>query len=178
MWNKNSNEEEAPARPEAAAPRPRAEAPRERSGTAARIGPQSRFQGEVGGSEDLVVEGQLEGKVHLEQCVVTVAASGELKGDVFAERVVIEGKVYGNLHANNEIVVTESGVVEGNLHTPRVTLRDGCRFQGSVDMGKGQDKKEAKPGVSRQERGASEAEKDSSSTPGKVENRAPVAANA
>lgn len=178
MWNKNSNEEDAPVRSEAAPPRQRTEAPRERSGSAARIGPQSRFQGEVGGSEDLIVEGHLEGKVHLEQSVVTVAASGELNGDVFAERVVVEGTVRGNLHASNEIVVTESGVVEGNLHTPRVTLRDGCRFQGSVDMGKNQKKAAEKPSESKQQSSSSSPEKASEAKGGKVEDRQPVAANA
>ena len=104
------------------------------SSTPARIGSGICFNGEVSGAEDLVIEGTFEGTVKLEDHSVTVGSAGEVKANVFAKSILVEGTVQGDLHGYSEIIVRPSGKVEGNLFTPRVTLQDGCSFQGSIDM--------------------------------------------
>jgi hypothetical protein len=49
--------------------------------------------------------------------------------------ITIEGRVEGNLDAQEQIILRGSAIVEGNITAPRVVLEDGARFRGGVDMG-------------------------------------------
>src|SRR5688572_2675226 len=115
----------------AAAPPPAAsQQPKER----ASIGSSISILGDLSGDEDLVVYGRVDGKVDLAQHAVTIGKSGRVKADVFGKTISVEGEVHGNLYAGEQIVLRKSGSVHGNLTAPRVTLEDGCKFKGSIDM--------------------------------------------
>jgi len=116
----------APAAPVAAAPA----VPRER----AIIGQSITIVGDVSGEEDLTVLGRVEGRIDLSQNSVTIGRTGRIKADLFAKNVSVEGEVQGNVYAGEQIVLRKSGGVHGNLTSPRVTLEDGCKFKGSIDM--------------------------------------------
>jgi cytoskeletal protein CcmA (bactofilin family) len=128
-------EPQSPPRPmTSAAPAPPApEAPR-RSGDRATIGPSIFIKGDLAGEEDLVIEGRVEGKVDLKQHNVTIGKNGRVKADVFGRVVTVEGEVDGNVFAQEQAVLRQSGAVRGNITSPRVTLEDGSRFKGSIDM--------------------------------------------
>ena len=119
--------------PPAAAPA-RNPATEARRGAGATIGPSIRIQGDLAGDEDLLVEGQVEGKINLRQNGVTIGKSGRVRADVYGRTISVEGEVEGNLFADEQIVVRHSGRVQGNLTAPWVSLEDGAKFKGTIDM--------------------------------------------
>jgi cytoskeletal protein CcmA (bactofilin family) len=115
------------------------------------IGKSVVIKGELSGSEDLTIEGQVEGKIELRQNLLTIGPNARIKAQVFAKTVVVEGQVHGNISAGERIDIRDKGVVEGNLAAPRVAIADGAHFRGSIDMqgGKvGDSAGEAKPAAS------------------------------
>jgi cytoskeletal protein CcmA (bactofilin family) len=124
-----------PPRPAAPSPAPQAvTAEPPRRGDRATIGPSIFIKGDLAGEEDLVIEGRVEGKVDLKQHNVTIGKNGRVKADVFGRVVTVEGEVDGNVFAQEQAVLRQSGAVRGNITAPRVTLEDGSRFKGSIDM--------------------------------------------
>jgi cytoskeletal protein CcmA (bactofilin family) len=125
---------------------------RERT-TAVNIGKSVVIKGELSGSEDLTIEGQVEGKIELRQNVLTIGANGKIKAQVFAKAVVILGEVTGNVTATEKVDIRDNGSVDGDIAAPRVAIAEGAHFRGSIDMqrsGKGdakaaEAKSEAKP---------------------------------
>ena len=140
-----------PAEP-AAAPRPTAPAPAASEGPRrterATIGPSIFIKGDLSGEEDLVIEGRVEGKVDLKQNNVTVGKNGRVRADIFGRVVTVEGEVDGNVFAQEQAIVRQSGAVRGNITSPRVVLEDGSRFKGSIDM---EPKDTGRQGYGRQE---------------------------
>ncbi|HTQ81189.1 MAG TPA: polymer-forming cytoskeletal protein [Thermoanaerobaculia bacterium] len=121
-----------PARP-AVASTPATTDPPRRSERAT-IGPSIFIKGDLAGEEDLVIEGRVEGKVDLKQHNLTIGKNGRVKADVFGRVITVEGEVDGNVYAQEQAVLRQSGAVRGNITSPRVTLEDGSRFKGSIDM--------------------------------------------
>jgi cytoskeletal protein CcmA (bactofilin family) len=140
VWKKNEPEY-APPPPVASTPMPSAapppaarpaEPPRAR--VAATIGPSIAIKGDVTGEEDLVIEGRIEGKILLKSNSVTIGRNGRVKANVYANSIVVEGEVEGDLIGKDEVIVRQSGKVKGNVAAPKVVLDSGARFQGSIDM--------------------------------------------
>lgn len=100
----------------------------------ATIGSTIRIKGDVTGEENLTIDGTVEGTVTVKEHSLQIGKNGRLNADVYAKIVRIEGHVEGNLHAEEQVVIRASGVVRGNIVSPRLTMEDGCSFKGSVDM--------------------------------------------
>jgi cytoskeletal protein CcmA (bactofilin family) len=100
----------------------------------ATIGPSITIKGELIGDEDLLIQGTVEGRVDLRKHNITVGKSGRIKADLFGQCIHIEGAVEGNLFGDEQVVVRQSGVVLGNITAPRVSLEDGSKFKGNIDM--------------------------------------------
>jgi cytoskeletal protein CcmA (bactofilin family) len=98
------------------------------------IGPTLVFRGMLAAEEDLLVQGRLEGSIKHSGSNLTIGANGEVKADIFARKVIIQGGVYGVVRASDAIIVEASARVHGNLFAPRISLKEGCRFKGSIDM--------------------------------------------
>ena len=107
-----------PAQPQPPAPRP--EVGRQQERDVVNIGKSVIIKGELSGSEDLTIEGQVEGKIELRQNLLTIGPNAKIKAQVFAKTVVVEGHVHGNISAGERIDIRDKGVVEGNLAAPRV----------------------------------------------------------
>lgn len=138
MWKKDETADEMPD------PRSEMNPRRERpitatpsKGQSATIGRSITIRGEVTGDEDLMIQGRVEGSVNLKQHAVTVGPDGEVKADVAARVVTVEGKVEGNVSADEQVVLRTSASVKGDISAPRLVLEDGARFRGGVDMGEG-----------------------------------------
>lgn len=101
------------------------------------IGKSVIIKGELSGSEDLTIEGQVEGKIELRQNVLTIGPNAKIKAQVAAKTIVVEGSVQGNVMATERIEIRDKGSVEGDLASPRVAIADGAHFRGSIDMQKG-----------------------------------------
>lgn len=107
----------------------------------ATIGSTIHIKGDVSGDENLTIDGTVEGTIAVRQHSLQVGKNGRLQADVHAKVIRIEGHVDGNLHAEEQVVIRASGVVRGNIVSPRLTMEDGCSFKGSVDMeGRGERK--------------------------------------
>ena len=110
------------------------------------IGKSVVIKGELNGSEDLTIEGQVEGKIELRQNVLTIGANGRIKAQVFAKAVIILGEVTGNVTATEKVDIRDNGAVDGDISAPRVAIAEGAHFRGSIDMQKGNAPKgDAKP---------------------------------
>ena len=101
---------------------------------AASIGKSIVIRGEVSGSEDLTIEGQIDGKIELRDHILSVGSSGRVQAHIVAKAIVVHGQVTGNLTAAEKIEIREHGVVEGDIVAPRVAIADGAKFRGSIDM--------------------------------------------
>ncbi len=112
-------------------------APAQASGRAAVIGPRIKINGDVSGEENLVIEGQVEGSVNLKQYRVDVGPSGTVKANISAKIVKVDGTVQGDIEATEMATISRSGNVRGNIKAPRMTLEDGAKFKGSIDMDPG-----------------------------------------
>ncbi len=143
MWKKDDEATQAPeAHAEAALRRDRPAAPATApAGQRATIGRSITIHGEVSGDEDLMIQGRVEGSVDLKQHSVTVGPDGEVKASIVARVVTVEGRVEGNLSADEQVVLRSSASVHGDISAPRLVLEDGARFRGGVDMGEGQGKR-------------------------------------
>ena len=140
-----------------AAPPPAAEAPRAQPMTAAEphrglertvnIGKSVIIKGELNGSEDLTIDGQVEGKIELRQNVLTIGPNGKIRAQVFAKAVVILGEVTGNVTATEKVDIRDNGSVDGDITAPRVAIAEGAHFRGSIDM----QRTGAKPGEGKAE---------------------------
>jgi cytoskeletal protein CcmA (bactofilin family) len=105
------------------------------------IGKSVVIKGELNGSEDLTIEGHVEGKIELRDHVLTIGPNGKIKAQLNAKAVVIFGEVIGNVTASEKVDIRENGSVEGDITSPRVAIAEGAHFRGSVDM----QNKDAKP---------------------------------
>jgi len=101
------------------------------------IGKSVIIKGELSGSEDLTIEGQVEGKIELKQNVLTIGPNGKIKAQILAKAVVVQGEVTGNISATERVDIRDAGSVDGDLSAPRVAIADGAHFRGSIDMQKG-----------------------------------------
>ena len=102
------------------------------------IGKSVIIKGELSGSEDLTIEGQVEGKIELRQNILTIGPNGKIKAQVFAKAIIVQGEVHGNITASERVDNRDNGSVDGDLSAPRVAIADGAHFRGSIDMqGKG-----------------------------------------
>jgi cytoskeletal protein CcmA (bactofilin family) len=98
------------------------------------IGKSVVIKGELNGSEDLTIEGQVEGKIELRQNVLTIGPNGKIKAQVFAKSVIILGEVIGNVTATEKVDIRDNGSVDGDIAAPRVAIAEGAHFRGSIDM--------------------------------------------
>ena len=122
---------DAPSRPAAAG-----DPQRGQEKTAVNIGKSVVIKGELNGSEDLTIEGQVEGKIELRQNVLTIGANARIKAQVFAKSVIILGEVVGNVSASEKVDIRDNGSVDGDIASPRVAIAEGAHFRGSIDMQK------------------------------------------
>jgi cytoskeletal protein CcmA (bactofilin family) len=98
------------------------------------IGKSVVIKGELNGSEDLTIEGHVEGTIQLREHVLTIGPNGKIKAQVFAKSVVVLGEVTGNVTASDKVDIRDNGSVDGDIISPRVAIAEGAHFRGSVDM--------------------------------------------
>jgi len=103
----------------------------------ARLGPSLHVKGEISGSEDLHLDGSIEGLISLEDRKLTVGPSAKLTADVVAREIVVYGSVKGNLRARDRIEIKKDGSVVGDLTTARIMIEDGAYFKGSIEIDRG-----------------------------------------
>ncbi len=98
------------------------------------IGKSVVIKGELNGSEDLTIEGHVEGTIQLRDHVLTIGPNGRIKAQVFAKSVIVLGEVNGNVTASDKVDIRDNGSVDGDIVAPRIAIAEGAHFRGSVDM--------------------------------------------
>jgi cytoskeletal protein CcmA (bactofilin family) len=92
------------------------------------------IKGEIAGGEDLAVEGRVEGRIDLPVNALTIGRRGRVRAHVVARTVVILGEFVGTITAADSVDVRPGASVDGDIVAPRVSIAQGSRFQGSIDM--------------------------------------------
>ncbi len=98
------------------------------------IGRSIRIDGDLQGEEDLRIEGNVTGTVRLHNNTLTIGSEGEIRADVYAKSVAIDGVVEGDLYGSERVSVRKNAKVIGNITSPRVSLEDGAQFKGTIEM--------------------------------------------
>ena len=159
MWKPLRKEEETPMPTHDSTPAPSSshqparpvEPPRGdtmRSVDVATIGKSVVVKGELSGSEDLYVDGQVEGSITLRGQSLTIGPNGRVRANVEARNVILHGQVDGNVTASDRVELRKSASLSGDITTARIAIDDGAYFKGSIDIQKPEPQRtEAKPQV-------------------------------
>lgn len=107
----------------------------------ANIGKSIIFKGDLSGDEDLQIDGQVEGGVQLANHQLTISETGRVQAQLYAKDVIVIGHVTGNITATERVEIQVNGVVEGDIHAPRLIVADGAVLNGTVEMSKEQPKR-------------------------------------
>src|SRR5207248_9972430 len=83
------------------------------------IGKSVVIKGELNGSEDLTIEGHVEGTIQLREHVLTIGPNGKIKAQVFAKSVIVLGEVTGNVTASEKVDIRDNGSVDGDIVSSR-----------------------------------------------------------
>lgn len=101
---------------------------------AAVIGPSIHIDGDVRGEEDLLIEGEVSGTVQLKNNSLTIGPQGKVRADVYAHSIYVDGYLEGDLYGSERVHIRKSAQVKGNITSPRVSLEDGAKFKGAIEM--------------------------------------------
>lgn len=154
MWNKQQTQPQAPAAPPpqaqsspaappAASPAsviafgpPSAPKPATSASTrsSARLGSGLHIKGQLTGTEDLQIDGKVDGPISLNGHQLTVGPTAVLTSEIHAGEVVVFGKVIGNVHARDRVDVKTDGSVIGDISTARISIEDGAHFKGRIEI--------------------------------------------
>jgi cytoskeletal protein CcmA (bactofilin family) len=141
MWSQKKRDT-----PQAAAPEPKnlltnkksIDAMRPLDATAERatgwLGSSLRVKGTITGTEDLLIDGSVEGLIQLDERKLTVGTTAKLTADINARDVVVYGYVKGNVRATGRIEIKKNGSVIGNLTTAQILIEDGADFRGTIEI--------------------------------------------
>ena len=100
----------------------------------AHIGKSVIIKGELSGSEDLYVDGQVEGSIELSGNRLIIGPHGQVRANVNAKGVIVQGKLEGNIRASERAELAKSAMVTGDIATQRVAIEEGAYFKGKVDI--------------------------------------------
>ena len=157
MWNNKRKEEEntpkAVTPPPPVAPEPKKEASpvstapirteTELSRGAASIGKSVTIKGQIFSREDLVVDGEIEGAIELNDHRLTVGPNGRVRAGIKAREIVVLGAIEGNVEALDKIDIRKDAKLVGDIKTARIVIEDGAYFKGSIDIVKVETPKQA-----------------------------------
>jgi cytoskeletal protein CcmA (bactofilin family) len=148
MWGRKEDEVRTPAATKDYSPAATTEpaptreatpaaAPRTGEQRRAIIGPSIQVKGELIGSEDLIVEGKIEGVIRLHDHHLTIGRSAQVQATLEAKTIRVEGVVQGDVQAGERVELSAGSTVLGDISAPRIIIADGAKFKGSVDMDHG-----------------------------------------
>lgn len=98
------------------------------------LGRTTVVRGQLSGNEDLLIEGQFEGTIALEEHCLTVGTEGQVKAEIHARQIIILGAVTGNATAREKIEIRRTGHVVGDLLAAAVAIEEGAYFKGGIDI--------------------------------------------
>jgi cytoskeletal protein CcmA (bactofilin family) len=109
-------------------------APAAATGKSAILGATIRVKGEITGDENLLIEGHVEGSVSLSAHELTIEKTGKVHANITARTIRIDGEVHGDIAGKEKVVVSSTSNIKGTIVTPKMTLEEGARFKGTIDI--------------------------------------------
>jgi cytoskeletal protein CcmA (bactofilin family) len=97
------------------------------------IGPLTKIRGEFSGTENLTVDGEIDGVIRLEGACLTVRAEGYVKATVIAQDVIVLGRVDGEIRASGLVQLRGTAIVQGQVYAARLSIEDGATLRGHAD---------------------------------------------
>lgn len=104
------------------------------AGDFAHIGKSVSIKGELSGSEDIYVDGQVEGSIQLSGNSLTVGPNGRVRANVSAKNVTVGGSLDGNIQATERTELRKTAVVNGDVQTKRIAIEEGAYFKGKLEI--------------------------------------------
>jgi cytoskeletal protein CcmA (bactofilin family) len=98
------------------------------------LGSSLQVKGEITGTEDLLIDGAVEGQIHLDEWKLTVGTAAKVTADIDAGDVVVYGTVKGNVRAKGRVEIKKDGAIIGNLTTAQIMIEDGAGFKGTIEI--------------------------------------------
>ncbi len=99
-----------------------------------------KIKGELTGSEDLFIDGQVEGSVTLTNSIVTVGPNATVKAEIIAREVVVRGRVQGKVTSSEKIQVWNTARIHGDMKSERIAVEEGAELHGTLEVGKAADR--------------------------------------
>ncbi len=142
MWSKQTmTETQAPSPARATAsnvpftpPAPAARSTTSASRSSARLGSSLQIKGEITGSEDLQIDGIVDGPIFLDGHALTVGSTAQLNSEIHAGEVVVYGKTVGDVDASGRVEITKDGSIVGDISCARISIEDGAHFKGRIEI--------------------------------------------
>lgn len=103
------------------------------------IGKSVKITGDLSGTEDLVMDGELQGTIRLPGARLTVGAAARLYGDLGGKDIVIFGRLEGDIRATGRVELRSSAIVQGNIYAVSFSIEDGASFHGQIDPSRAQE---------------------------------------
>ena len=98
------------------------------------LGPTLKFKGVLAADEDLIIQGTVEGAIATPNNKLTIGVKGNIKANVQALQIIVEGTVEGDLYSEDAVIITKSADINGNIFAPRISLEKGATFNGQLEM--------------------------------------------
>jgi len=139
MWSKPSQAEapgQAPKSPVVPFTPPAASVPSITPGSrsAARLGSSLQIKGHITGTEDLQIDGRVDGPISLKGHELTVGPAAQLTSEIHARDIVVFGKVTGNVFAKDRVDIKRDGCIVGDIASARISIEDGAQFKGRIEI--------------------------------------------
>jgi cytoskeletal protein CcmA (bactofilin family) len=96
------------------------------------VGAESEFRGEIKVRGTLRMDGLVTGRVQADEVILSEAAT--IKGDILARKIIVGGKVEGNIRAAERVEIGSKGKVQGDIFTNSLSVMEGGEFNGKVEM--------------------------------------------
>ncbi len=98
------------------------------------LGPTLKFKGALSADEDLIILATVEGTIAIPRRKLTLGEQAHVKADIRALRITAEGTVDGDLHSKEAVIITKTADVSGNIFAPRISIENGAKFNGRIEM--------------------------------------------
>jgi cytoskeletal protein CcmA (bactofilin family) len=98
------------------------------------LGASLEIKGHITGSEDLQIDGKVDGPISLHGHELTVGSTAVLHSEIHAGELIVSGKVVGNVHARGRVDIKKDGSIIGDISSARISIEDGAHFKGRIEI--------------------------------------------
>ena len=120
-------------------PRSLAAHPVEPGAAAGNVSKAISIKGEISGREDLFIDGEVHGSIHITEGNVTIGPNGRVTADIEAREIFVRGKVKGSLRGRERVQIGRTGEASGDILTRRLVVEEGATLSGKIDVGRAEE---------------------------------------